>query len=329
MYRIRSLGAILAVVFSICACSSNAQNGGFPAPSVPGVSGGHSVGPNDVVGGGHKNLLGVRMGDVALPNGVNLTAVNLGIDAIYVTEPSGDRVTVAEYSSPHVVNVLQYQNGSTTPIASGQVPTITYSSMTIVVDTKSSSVETATGTKVPLDFRSAADESSAHFGTSTSTAAASASSVALTFSRGFAVAQTGEQNFDVDFNAFESLLPASYSSSAWSTRASLSVAQQGLEGTITGEVVNASRSPVHNAVIVATDSYGNAVASTFTGSYGTFLLHTLAGGSYNLTVYNTYTTAAGWHIAASGNTKKNASFAGASNVRVIPGHTAFVTTITD
>ncbi len=330
MYRIRSLGAILAVVFSVCACSSSTQSGGFAAPSVPGASGGYGVGPNDVVGGGHKkNLLAVRLGDVALPNGVNLTQVNLGIDAIYVTDPSGSRVIVAQYSSPQIVNVLQYQNGSTTPIASGQVPTITYSSMTIVVDTKSSSVETATGAKLPLVFRNAADESSAHFGTATTTATASASSIALTFSRGFAVAQTGQQNFDVDFNAFESLLPGPYSSSAWAARASLSVAEQGLEGTMTGQVVNASHSPVHNAVIVATDAYGNAVASSFTDSYGAFLLHTLAGGSYKLTVYNAYTTAAGWHIAASGNTKKNASFAGPANVRVVPGQTAFVTTITD
>src|SRR5579862_5080028 len=109
MNRIRSIGAIMGVVFSICACSSSTQNAGGLAPSVPVAPGDYRVRPNDVVGGGHKkNLLSIRLGDVALPNGVNLTQVNLGIDAIYVTDPSGSRVSVAHYSSPHLINVLQY-----------------------------------------------------------------------------------------------------------------------------------------------------------------------------------------------------------------------------
>lgn len=299
------------------------------APTVPRASSDYGVRPNDVIGGGHKNRLLIRLGDVALPNGVNLTQVNLGIDAIYVTDPYGHRVNVAQYASPHVVNVLQYQNGSTTPIASASVPTTTYSSMTIIVDTASSSVQTATGTKSPLAFRNVADKSSAGFGVATSTATATPSSVALTFSRGFAVAQTGQVSFDVDFNAFESLIPVPYGGTQWAARASLSVAQEGLEGMMTGEVVNAYGRAVRNAVIVATDASGNAVASSFTDSYGSFLLHTLAGGSYKLTVYNTYTTASGWHIAASGNTKANASFAGAADVRVVPGQTAFVKAIAD
>ena len=328
MKRICGIGFLVAVLFSICACSSSAQNGG-PTPGVPAAFSDFRMRPNDVIGGGHNRNLQIRLGDVALPNGVNLTQVNLGIDAIYVTDPLGHHVTVAQYSSPHVVNVLQYQNGSTTPIALGSVPTTTYSSMTIIVDTASSSVQTAYGTKGLLVFRNAADQSSAGFGITTSTATATPSSVALTFGRGFAVAQSGELSFDVDFNAFESLLPAPSSGTQWTARASLSVAQEGLEGTITGNVVNTHGSGVHNAVIVATDASGKAVASSFTTSSGTFLLHTLSAGTYKLTVYNSYTTASGWHIAASGNTKANASFALPATVQVGPGQIAFVQTITD
>lgn len=333
MKRIRSIGALAAVILSISACSSGMQTGGGPAPSVPVAPGDYRVRPNDVVGGGHRRMLLVRMGDVALPNGVNLTQVNLGIDAIYVTDPSGNKTTVAQYATPHVVNVLQYQDGSVTQIASGSVPTITYSSMTIVVDIKSSSVQTASGTKGPLAFRNLVDKSSAGFGSATSTAtssSSSSSSVALTFKRAFAVAQTtGSASLDVDFNAFESILPVPYSGVQWTTRASLSVAQPGLEGMITGQVVNASGKAVHNAVIVAVNASGIAVASSFTDAYGNFLLHTLAGGSYKLTVYNSYITAAGWHIAATGNSKTNASFAGPASVRVVPGQTAFVAAIKD
>jgi hypothetical protein len=331
MKRIRSIGALAAVVLSISACSSSAQIAGGLAPNVPTAPTGYRVRPNDVVGGGHKRMLLVRMGDVALPNGVNLTQVNLGIDAIYVTDTVGNHATVAQYTSPHVVNVLAYQDGSTTQIASGSVPTVTYSSMTIIVDAKSSSIVTATGTKVPISFLSFADKSSAGFGAATTTAAASSSSVALTFKRTFAVAEssTTTPSLDVDFNAFESILPTAYTSSWWTTRASLSVAQPGLEGMITGQVVNASRKAVHNAVIVAFDASGNAVASSFTDSSGNFLLHTLPAGTYRLTVYNSYTTAAGWHVAASGNTKSNPSIAGPAKVQVVAGRTAFVPAIAD
>lgn len=328
MKRICGIGALGAFVLSICACSSSVQNGG-PTPGVPAAPSDFRLRPNDVIGGGHNRNLQIRLGDVALPNGVNLTQVNLGIDAIYVTDPLGHHVSVAQYSSPHVVNVLQYENGSTTPIALGSVPTTTYSSMTIIVDTASSSVQMANGTKGPLVFRNLADESSAGFGIATSTATATPSSVALTFSRGFAVAQSGELSFDVDFNAFESLVPAPNSGTSWTARASLSVAQQGLEGTITGSVVNTHGVGVRNAVIVATDASGRAVASTFTTSSGAFLLHTLSAGTYKLTVYNSYTTASGWHIAATGNTKASVSFALPAAVTVGAGQIAFVQTIMD
>ena len=321
--RIRGIGALVWALFAVSACSSTSLNAGGPTPSVP--SG--YVRPNDVIGGGHHRTLLVRLGDVALPNGVSLTQLNLGIDGIYVTDIYGHRVTVAQYATPHVVNVLQYQNGTTTAVASGPVPTTTYASLTILVDKASSSVQTAYG-KSPLVFSNAIDKSSSGFGVTTSTSTASPSSVALTFRRSFVVAQSA-QSLDVDFNAFESLLPVPYGGTQWTARTSLSVAQDGLDGMITGEVINASGKAVRNAVIVAMDASGHAAASSFTNSNGAFLLHTLAGGSYKLTVYNTYTTAAGWHITASGNTKTNASFIAPAIVKVLPGETAFVQTIAD
>jgi hypothetical protein len=82
-------------------------------------------------------------------------------------------------------------------------------------------------------------------------------------------------------------------------------------------------------VIAAVDASGKAVASSFTSSSGAFLLHTIAGGSYKLTVYNSYTTASGWHVAASGNTKKSTSFVLPASVHVVPGQTTIVETIAD
>ena len=80
----------------------------------------------------------VQLGDAALPNGSKIQAINLGIDQILATDAYGNVTTVAQYTSPQVVNVLAYQGGNTIPIADGNVANTVYSSLTIVVDTATS-----------------------------------------------------------------------------------------------------------------------------------------------------------------------------------------------
>jgi Carboxypeptidase regulatory-like domain/Domain of unknown function (DUF4382) len=282
----------------------------------------HHRGPKDVVGGGGGARFSVDLGDVALPNGSSIKAVNIGIDQIIVTDAYGNDTTVAQYSTPKVVNVMQYQGGNTTPIAQGNISQTTYSSLTIVVDTASSGVVSANNASRQISFVNEPTSSTSGFGSATSTSVYGPGQVAVTFNRPF---QTNGSSvtLDVDMNVMESVLPGRVTQ----VRPSLSVAQQGFEGFISGNLTNASGSAVTNAVVTATAGNGSIAATTYTDSNGNFLLHTLAAGTYTLTVYNQYVSASGWTID-SANSTSSGTVSGPS-ATVVPGQTSQVGTIAD
>jgi Carboxypeptidase regulatory-like domain/Domain of unknown function (DUF4382) len=326
MYMIVRNGMLIAAAVSLAACSAS-QSASAPL----GLSGPASVpapvhgrvhrfhrGPHDVTGGGMK----ISMGDVALPNGSGIKAVNVGIDQIIVTDLYGNQTTVAQYSTPEVINVMAYQNGNTTPIGQGNVAETTYASMTIVVDTASSNILGGASVTRPIAFENESTLSTSGFGSSTTTAPYGPGQVAITFNSPFQT--TGSSvSLDVDFNVMESILPGRVTQ----IRPSLTVAQQGYEGSIAGNLTNASGNPVTNAVVTATDSQGNIDASTYTDSNGNFLLHTLTADTYTLTVYNQYVSATGWTINAA-NPTSTGTVSGPS-VTVTPGQTSQVGTIAD
>jgi hypothetical protein len=113
------------------------------------------------------------------------------------------------------------------------------------------------------------------------------------------------------------------------SRPSLTVAQEGLEGSIAGTIMDAAGSPVTNAVVVALGSDGTPDATSFTDENGNFLLHTLAAGSYQLTVYNQYVSATGWVVDAQNYTQGNGQTVQGPNVGVAPGQTSNAGTIAD
>jgi hypothetical protein len=339
LYSTRTLvAAVLAVALASCSASqaqSVAPTTGDNAAAMIAHGGVSSpkahrhrlFGPNDVIGGGPKGLLQILLGDVALPNGENLQAINLGIDGIYVTDASGNSITVAQFTTPQVVNVLAYQNGSTTSVGQGTVPQSTYASLTIVIDTASSNIQYAGGSSAHLNFLvGRQSQSTASFGTSTTTTSYSTGAVAVTFNQPFTTVAGEPQRIDVDFNAFESILLGS-----WRTvsRPSLTVAAKAFEGSISGTIADTYGEGVSNAVVVATDANGNADATSFTDGNGNFTLHTLSAGTYNLTVYNEYVTASGSYIQAQDATSSADSFGGPSGVSVQAGQTTSVGTIQD
>ncbi|HTU83565.1 MAG TPA: DUF4382 domain-containing protein [Candidatus Acidoferrales bacterium] len=282
---------------SLVACAAPAQTS--PAPAAPsGAATGPAkhTGPRDVIGGGHLNVL---LGDASLPTGSGVQAIDLGIDAIAVTDGNGNVTTVASFASPQVVNVLQYQGGNAVTIGQGSVPETTFASLTLVVDRASSTWVDSSGTSHPLQLVNEKTQSSAGFGADTVLSpppSPNSGAVAITFDQPFQVAGQSV-NVNVDFNALESFAPQT---SSGVSRPSLSVAQQAFEGSISGTVLNAAGSPVTHAVVVAVDGNGNADATAATDQNGNFLLHTLNGGTYHLAIYNTYTTATGWSISAAG-----------------------------
>jgi Carboxypeptidase regulatory-like domain/Domain of unknown function (DUF4382) len=331
----RCLTALAAAIgLASCAATQNATAPGAAAPSMPAAATApittpghkhHKYGPTDVNGGNPG--ITFHIGDVALPNGMSLQSLNLGIDAIMVTDGYGNVTTVAQYYTPQVVNVLAYQGGNTTPIAAGNVPATTYASLTIIVDTASSNAVTTSGKVRPLQFSGAPSHSSAGFGASSSTSQYNSGAVAITFNQAFQV--TGSViNLDLDFNAMESIRSLT-STPGYASRPSLSLAQEGFEGSISGNLVNSSQGPVTNAVVVATTSNGTVAATGFTDANGNFLLHTLVSGTYQLTVYNQYVTATGLQVNAASNSSWTGTTVAGPKASVVAGQTSSVGTIQD
>jgi hypothetical protein len=264
----------------------------------------------------------VSLSDASMPNGSGIQAVNIGIDQILITDSDGNVTTVAQYSTPKVVNVMAYQDGAATPIGSSTVQQMTYASMTIVVDTASSGVVTSSNATRPISFVNRSTSSSSGFGSQTTTAPYGSGAVAITFNYPFKT-QGSSVNLDVDFNVMESLLPGH----SEQVRPSLSIAQQGYEGGAQGTLVNSSGAAVTNAVVVAVAGDGSIAATTFTDQNGEFLLHTLNAGQYTLTIYNQYVSAAGWVINAT-NPTSGAMVPGGS-VHVVQGQSTQVGTLAD
>ena len=323
MYQIVRKVMLFAAVVSLAACSAS-QSGSAPlggiAPAAKAPTQGHKghrhYRPHDQLGGGT-----IRLQDASLPNGSGIQAVNIGIDQIMLTDTQGNVTTVAQYATPKVVNVMAYQDGASTPIAS-DVPPMNYSSLTLIVDTASSGIVTSTSATRALTFVNNPSASSSGFGVQTSTAPYGPGTVAITFSYPFKT-QGNTVNIDVDVNLTESLLPGH----SPQIRPSLSVAQAGFDGAAQGILVNSSGAPVTNAIVVAVAGDGSIAATTFTDENGEFLLHTLNAGWYTLTIYNQYVSAAGWIINAT-NPTSSAMMPGGT-VHVVQGQSAQVGTLAD
>jgi hypothetical protein len=327
MLRIARIAGVVTLGLTLVSCSGSQSGNATAAASDPasaasraitnppsdhlpvrGAHGAHGARPNDVLGGGLGLVKGtldalfIALGDASLPAGSPVAQINIGIDKVLATDPYGNVTTVAQYTSPQVVNVLAYQGGNTTPIALGTVATQTYATLTIIVDTASSNWVTTWGSTRQLSWAlNQPSASTSGFGASTSVSAGPApGTVAITFSQPFQVVGSS-MNLDVDFNALESL--AISPSGRWSSaRPGLSLAQEGFEGSISGSVQNASGGAVTNAVVTATAANGTTEATAVTDANGAFLLHTLVAGPYTLNVYNQYVTASGSQVSSQGST---------------------------
>jgi hypothetical protein len=336
----------LALATALAACSAQTGNtptgpgaGQAPAPAAKAITNppqnhlpkpGQRLHPADQIGGGVGKRLLVRLGDAVLPNGSKIQAVNLGIDQILATDAYGNVTTVAQYTSPQVVNVMAYQGGNGIPIADGAVANTVYASLTIVVDTATSNYIGGAGATRALTFATnAASRSTSGFGTTTTTTAGPLpGTVAITFNQPFSVAGSS-MNVDVDLNLLESInatAAAVYNSNV--ARPSVSVADESNEGSVSGTVQNTSGTAVANAVVVAIAGNGAAAASGVTDASGSFLLHTLTGGSYTLEVFNQYVNAAGWSVNAQNSTGGSGAIQG-PNATIVPGQTNFVGILQD
>ena len=70
---------------------------------------------------------------------------------------------------------------------------------------------------------------------------------------------------------------------------------------VSGKIKNAAGKPVANASVLAMDLTGHLANVTATDSDGKFTLHALPPGAYTIVVKNSYVTASGETITATGN----------------------------
>jgi hypothetical protein len=233
------------------------------------------------------------------------TAINLGIDAVKV-EYDGHLATIASYSTPYVVNVMENPGNPSSPIGIGQAYSGIYHRVVFVIDAASSNV-VANGQTYPIQFEGGEkSESTIGAGRNTRTTVDDGT-VTMSVEDNFLVDDNPAAAVQADFNAYESLALVNGQIVA---RPTLFAVPDSVAGKIDGTVTNANGSPVVGATVAAFTAYGHLANTTATDANGNFDLHTLRSGSYRVIVLNQYTTASGQTLNATGNSNSNTFVAG-------------------
>ncbi|HTX55581.1 MAG TPA: carboxypeptidase-like regulatory domain-containing protein [Candidatus Acidoferrales bacterium] len=321
-----SIGALGLLIAVLSGCSGG-SSGSLPSTSVntPTLAAAPGTKHTQDVGGGGPQL-NVMLGDAAPVLGtLTPTAVNVGVDAVNVVY-QGQVTNIATYSTPYVVNVMA-NGGQPSSIGIGQVYAGNYTAVQFVLDVASSNV-VASGQTLPISYEAgAATQSTANAGSNTTTAGTS-TSVTVTVPGAFMIGGTPAEAIQVDFNLFESLMLNS-SGNGVIARPTFFGVSAANAAQIDGTVVNAAGQPVSGAVVVALKANGNVANTETTSASGTFNLHSINAGTYQLVIYNTYTTAVGQSITANGYDASGGASIQGPSVTVTAGQTAQAGSITD
>jgi len=330
--RLSSIGALVVLIAVLTGCGGGSGSG-IPTTSVtqgqsktsPGASGTTTsawiVKPTtkhtqDVNGGGNglggllAGVLDILLGDAqpALGN-INVAQVNLGIDAVNVVY-NGQVTTIATYSTPNVVNIMS-NGGDPSAIGIGNLYTGNYDHVQFVVDTATSNVVDTSGNTYPIQFEIGQASQSTVGAGQRSVTTGTSSTVTMTVGGNFTIGGSPAAAIFADFNAMESL--AQNGSGQIVAQPTLYAVGAGNAAEIQGQVLNANGQPVQNAVVVALTSAGHVANTTNTDANGNFDLHAINAGTYQLVVYNNYTTASGQQLTAQGaDASIGASFQGPS-----------------
>lgn len=293
----------VATALGLTACGMHSN----PPAQLP-QSSPHFERPMDTLGG-PATKLNVLLGDAApVLGGRKLEHLDLGIREIDAIE-NGQVTVLASFDRPRIVDVLAHQNDDGESIANTNVSRSDYQQLRLVVDLASSSAVFSGQRDVPVNFLvNVATSSSVGAGSTTVTTADGPGAIDLIVTQPFSIAEGHTQTARVDFNAFESL--TLNSSNDLLARATLFVAPVDQMGRATGHVVNASGKPVSNAVVAALAPDGTIGNTGVSDDKGHFSIGTLRAGTYQLVIYNDYTTAAGRASIASGQTSNAQSVTG-------------------
>jgi hypothetical protein len=289
------LSLSLVAMLTLGACSGSHTSSMVPASSLKTSTAqkhvrhlqpsGNARRPSDIGGGPGRFLLNLMILDAPLigANAANskFNAGILGVDAI---DGNGDSWQLIAFSTPQVVNLLDFQN-SAFPLGNGSLPAGSYPSIQLLLDPATTTV-TYNGTVYPVRF---VDSNHPWWDTS-QTVEAVRVPLTITGNAGDSLRAT------MDFNVFQS---ANLENGI--VYLTPTVAAGMGEPAIAGKVVNAAGAPVSNATVVATDASGAVANTTFTAADGSFHIRGINAGGYTISVLNAYTTNAGATLNASGN----------------------------
>ena len=325
----RSYASFLFAIALLTGCGANGAQSTAPQSPILPVSNAHTPNhrPLDTLGGGPvKAVINILFGDAAPQlGGKTLAHLYIGVDEVDVTNSSGQTAAVASYSTPQIVDVLQYQGTTGANIANSSTTSVSYEGATFILDVASSQAVFTDGSSLPLGYLiNAYPQSTSGADQNMSTQAIGYGTVAVSSYVPFTIPSGGTQSVRADFNAFESLRMRNGNLIANPVIFTAPVAGS---GQINGTVTNRWGNPVSGAVVVAYQN-GTAANTAYTGADGSFQLTTLSTGSYQLVVYNQYTNAAGRYYASSGATN-SASAVGGPTVSLGAGQTANAGSLSD
>ncbi|GAC1544425.1 MAG: hypothetical protein NVS2B17_25440 [Candidatus Velthaea sp.] len=199
--------------------------------------------------------------------------VNLAIVAVNARS-AGTAYSVVQYSTPLVVNVLNYMTTSLS-LGTFTLPALAYDGVEYVVDASKSSV-VANGVTYPVVFGQFASR----------TFTASGNNLGTFYFPSVADGSTGKPlNFLMEFSASH-WISLHNGIAEVAPRGGATVTERA--AVIIGKVVNFAGAAVSGATVAAIDSSGKRVRLTRSNTDGSFELHAIDGGTYSVAVYNTY-----------------------------------------
>ncbi len=277
------------------------------------------------------STLSIVMTDAQLQmNGITVTAVNLGIDKVEAIG-AGSPVVFATFSSPDVVNILNFTSMSSPLTFSGTIPPGSYTQIRFVLDSATTTISyvDAQGTahnNVALTVPSA---TTGGFGNNTSTDNGDGQGTAgIKVNVAFTATANTVTGFVIDFNVAHSIVQTGNGN--FILKPVLVATAQNIAGAISGIVKNqAGTTAVVGAEVDAMQN-GSVVNSAITDSNGNFTINALAAGTYTLVVKNSYTTMAGASVTATGfDASVGATLTLTNSVTVTAGQTTNVGVISD
>ncbi len=307
------LGALaLSLTFALAACGGG-SSGGTGAMPTSGTS-----------------QLSIAMIDAPIQmNGITVTAVNLGIDKVEAVGNGSAATVIQTYSSPNVINILDYTSTSNALNFSGVIPAGNYQQIRLVLDTATTTISYTqngtTYTDVPLTVPSATQGG---FGNATSTDSGDGAGTAGVKVNVSLNAQAGNTyGFVLDFNAGQSIVETG--SGNFMMKPVIVATAVAQSGSLSGTVLNQAGSPVVGAEVEATQN-GTVVNAGITDANGNFTIDALPAGTYTLIVENSYTTQAGAQVTATGyDATVGVSLTVSTSATVTAGQSTTVATIVD